>query len=49
MAKTRFTEIRLERITLKLEFEMCYVLEQMRGNIEKFEAGERPARYSNYS
>ena len=44
MAKTRFTEIRLERITQKLEFEMCYVLEQMRSNIEKFEAGERTAR-----
>lgn len=44
MAKTRFTEIRLERITRNLEFEMCYVLEQMSSNIEKFEAGERPAR-----
>ena len=44
MAKTRFTEIRLERITRKLESEMWHVLRQMSGNIEKFEAGERPAR-----
>ena len=44
MAKTRFTEIRLERITKKLEPEMWYVLKQMSSNIEKFEAGERPAR-----
>ena len=44
MAKTRFTEIRLERITRKLEFEMWYVLNQMSNNIKKFEAGERPAR-----
>lgn len=44
MAKTRFTEIRLERITRKLEPEMWYVLKQISSNIEKFEAGERPAR-----
>ena len=44
MAKTRFTEIRLERITRNLEYEMCYVLEQMSSNIKKFEAGERPSR-----
>lgn len=44
MAKTRFTEIRLERITKKLEPEMWYVLKQMSSNIEKFESGERPAR-----
>ena len=36
MAKTRFTEIRLERITRNLEYEMCYVLEQMSSNIKKF-------------
>ena len=44
MAKTRFTEIRLERITRKLEHEMWYVLKQMSSNIEKFEAGERTAK-----
>ena len=44
MAKTRFTEIRLERITQKLEFEMWYVLKQMSSNIEKFEHGERTAK-----
>lgn len=44
MAKTRFTEIRLEAITRKLEFEMWCVLNQMSSNIKKFEAGERPAR-----
>lgn len=53
MAKTRFTEIRLERITRKLEPEMWYVLKQMSSNIEKFEAGERTAketlmRHRNY-
>lgn len=44
MAKTRFTEIRLERITRKLEFEMWYVLQQISSNIKKYEAGERTAR-----
>lgn len=44
MAKTRFTEIRLRAITIRLESEMWYVLNQMSSNIKKFEAGERPAR-----
>lgn len=44
MAKTRFTEIRLRAITVRLESEMWCVLEQMSENIDKFEAGERPAR-----
>ena len=44
MAKTRFTEIRLGAITRKLEFEMWYVLQQMGGNIKRFESGERTAR-----
>lgn len=41
MAKTRFTEVRLRAITVRLESEMWCVLEQMSENIELFETGER--------
>ena len=44
MAKTKFTEIRLERITKHLEFEMWCVLQEIANNQRKFERGERTAR-----
>jgi hypothetical protein len=44
MAKTKFTEARLEAITRKLEFEMWAILQAMVNNQCEFEAGKRPAR-----
>lgn len=53
MAKTRFTEIRLERITEKIEIELYYINENVAGNIMAFSEGERTAaearrRHSKY-
>lgn len=44
MAKTEFTAIRLGAITRKLEYDMWLTLSQMKGNIDRFKAGERTAR-----
>lgn len=53
MAKTRFTEIRLERITDRIETELYYINENIAGNIMAFSEGERTAaetrrRHSRY-
>ena len=43
MAKTRFTEIRLERITERIETELYCINENIAGNIMAFSEGERTA------
>lgn len=53
MAKTRFTEIRLERITEQIETELYYINENIAGNILSFCERERTAaetrrRHSKY-
>ena len=53
MAKTRFTEIRLERITDQIENELYHINENIAGNIMSFCDGERTAaearrRHSKY-
>ena len=54
MAKTRFTELRLERLQKQVEFEMYILNNQISGNITAYEKGERPAhetrkRHERYS
>lgn len=53
MAKTRFTEIRLERITAQIETELFYINEKIAGNILSFceckrTAAETRRRHSKY-
>lgn len=53
MAKTQFTEIRLERITNQIETELYYINENIAGNIMSFRECERTAaearrRHSKY-